>query len=298
MAPGPLYTVCILVWGTTWFALTFQLGTVPVTVSVTWRFAVAAIILIAIARWRGLWRPMSVSDHLATAAQGILTFAVAYSLTYAAGRHLPSGLLAVANSNVLFLNILFGALWFGQPVRPRVVVGALVGVVGMIAIFAPDLGDFRLDGGPLLGLLLVLVACVATALGNQLAASQARAGVPVAQYAGLAMGWGAAALGLVTFGILGETPRFLIEPGYLLSFLWLTLFGSVLVFLAYYALIARIGADRAAYAFVAHPVVALMVSTVFEGYRWTGWSLAGAALVALGNLVALSRSRVARPAAT
>lgn len=289
MPTSLIYGLCVLVWGTTWYALTFQVGALPIAVAVTWRFGAAALILLAIAKLRGEWRPLTGRAHLLIAVQGLLGFALAYGLTYWAARFLPSGLLALANGNALFLNIIFGALWFAQPIRPRVVVGALVGIGGMAAIFAPDLADFSLEGGPALGLFLVLLACMAQALSGQLAGVALRRDVPIVQNAALAMGWAALALAFVAFAIEGDVPSFPLDLPFVVSFLWLTILGSVLVFIGYYALIRRIGADRAAYAQVAYPVVALGVSTVLEGYHWTLWSLAGAALVAIGNIVALSK---------
>lgn len=296
MPTSLIYGLCVLVWGTTWYALTFQVGALPIAMAVTWRFGTAALILFAVARLSGAWRPMSRRAHVLTAIQGVLGFAFAYILTYAAARYLPSGLLALANGNALFLNIVFGALWFSQPIRPRVVVGAVMGIVGMGAIFAPDLADFSFSGGPALGLFLVLVACVAQALSGQIAGLTLRQDVPIVQNAALAMGWAALLLAFIAFVIDGDRPSFPLDLPFVASFLWLTILGSVLVFIGYYALIRRIGADRAAYAQVAYPVVALGLSTVLEGYRWTVWSLLGAALVGAGNIVALSRDRAGSPA--
>ena len=74
---------------------------------------------------------------------------------------------------------------------------------------------------------------------------------------------------------------------YLLSLLYLALFGSVFAFVAYLTLLQRIGASRSGYTAAAIPVLAMLTSTVFEGYRWTAPAVVGLLLVLAGNVLVL-----------
>ncbi len=291
-----LYAVTVLIWGSTWYVITLQIGVVPLEMSVAYRFALAALVLLAYARLRGHRLGFTGREHLRMAGQGLLNFGCTYTLVYLSAQYLTSGLIAVANSNVVFLNILFGALWFGQALRARVAVGAVVGFAGMALIFAPDIARVDLSGDTILGLALALGSTVTTSLGNLLAGSNQRAGVPVLQGTGYAMAYGAAAVFVFALA-RGHAPAIEWTARYLGSLAYLTIFGSVIAFAGYYTLLGRIGADRASYAMVLFPVVALAISTVLESYQWTPSALAGVALVLLGNLLVIVRLRRRKVAA-
>ncbi len=285
-----IYVTTVLIWGSTWYVITLQIGTVPLEMSVAYRFALAALMLLAFARLRGHRLSFTGREHLRMAAQGLLNFGCTYTLVYLSAQYLTSGLIAVANANVVFLNILFGALWFGQALRARVALGAGIGFIGMLLIFAPDIVGVDLTGDTAIGLALALGSTVTTSLGNLIAGSNQRAGVPVLQGTGYAMAYGAAAV--FVFALLqGHAPAIEWTARYLGSLAYLTLFGSVIAFAGYYTLLGRIGADRAAYSMVLFPVVALAISTVLEDYVWTLEALAGVALVLLGNLLVIARLR-------
>ena len=290
MPNAVIYVTTVLIWGSTWYVITLQIGTVPLEMSVAYRFALAALVLLVFARLRGLRLGFSGVEHLRMAGQGLLNFGCTYTLVYLSAQYLTSGLIAVANSNVVFLNILFGALWFGQALKARVALGAAIGFVGMLLIFAPDIAGVSLTGDTAIGLALALGSTVTTSLGNLIAGSNQRAGVPVLQGTGYAMAYGAAAV--FVFALLqGHAPAIEWTARYLGSLAYLTLFGSVIAFAGYYTLLGRIGADRAAYSMVLFPVVALAISTMLEDYAWTAEALAGVALVLLGNLLVIARLR-------
>ncbi len=86
---------------------------------------------------------------------------------------------------------------------------------------------------------------------------------------------------------------FVIEPTarYVIALFWLAIPGSVLVFWIYLVLLKRIGADRAGYTAVVTPVLALLISTFVEDYRWSALAVSGLVLVAAGNVLVLSRRR-------
>ena len=285
-----IYVTTVLIWGSTWYVITLQIGTVPLEMSVAYRFALAALMLLAFARLRRLRLGFTGRQHLRMAAQGLLNFGGTYTLVYLSAQYLTSGLIAVANSNVVFLNILFGALLFGQALKARVALGAAIGFVGMLLIFAPDIVGVDWTGETAIGLALALGSTVTTSFGNLIAGSNQRAGIPVLQGTGYAMAYGAAAVFVFALA-QGHLPAIEWTARYLVSLAYLALFGSVIAFAGYYTLLGRIGADRAAYSMVLFPVVALAISTVLEDYIWTVEALAGVALVLLGNLLVIARLR-------
>jgi drug/metabolite transporter (DMT)-like permease len=286
----------VLIWGSTFFAIRFQLGEVDPAVSVAYRFALAALMLLGWCRWRGLSLRFSAREHGFIALQGLLLFCLNYLIIYFATGLLTSGLVAVIFSGIVFMNIANGALLFRQPVAPRVVLGALFGLAGISQVFWPELASASLSDDTLKGIGLALLATYIASLGNVISARNQRAGIPVMQSNAWGMTYGAlfmTGLALVSGLEFGWDAR----PGYAISLLYLALLGSVLAFGAYLTLVGRIGADRAAYATVVFPLVALALSTAFESYQWTPQAVAGIALVLIGNLLVLAPSRAPKLAA-
>jgi drug/metabolite transporter (DMT)-like permease len=284
------YFTTVLIWGSTWLAITYQLGDVDPILSVAYRFTLASLLLLAFAALRKINLRFSARQHVFFGLQGALLFSLNYLLVYLAELRLTSGLVAVIFSMLVFLNILIGALLLGTPVRRNVLLGALIGLAGISLVFLPELSAFSLADRGFVGLLIGLGGTLLASTGNIVAAYNQREGLPVVQTNAFGMGYGA----MLMFGIalLAGTPfRFETTPSYIASLAYLALFGSVIAFGAYLTLLGRIGADRAAYASLLFPLVALGFSTVFEGYRWSGAALVGVVLVLAGNLLVLSRPR-------
>jgi drug/metabolite transporter (DMT)-like permease len=281
------YAGTVLIWGTTWLAITFQLGVVDPMISVIYRFALAAALLQVYCRVAGLRMRFALREHLYIALQGTLLFALNYWIFYAAELYLTSGLVAVVFSTIVFQNILFGALLLGDPIRPRVVFGASLGLVGIGLVFWPELSSFNLSDRGLIGFLLSITATVLASLGNIAALRNQRAGLPIIQTNAYGMTYGTLVL-LVIALAAGKGFLFEVSFAYISSMLYLSIFGSIIAFGLYLTLVGRIGADRAAYAALLFPVVALVMSTLFEGYQWTGPAVAGVALILTGNVLAMS----------
>jgi drug/metabolite transporter (DMT)-like permease len=200
-----------------------------------------------------------------------------------------SGLIAVTFSMASITNILLAALFLGEPIRPRVALGAAVGLAGVALMFWQEIGRSEFGLGPLVGIGLGLLGCLSFSTGNMVGTRVQRDGVPVLS----ANAWGIVYGILVNCAVaLAAGSAFIIEPTprYVLSLLWLAIPGSVLAFWMYMSLLTRIGPDRAAYTAVLSPALALLVSTFVEDYRWSIPAVAGLALVAAGNVLVLRRS--------
>jgi drug/metabolite transporter (DMT)-like permease len=281
-----LYAAAVLIWGSTWIAITFQLGQVPPEVSVAYRFALASFILLAWCGARGLRLAFPWRDHLWMALQGALLFGINYVCVYLAEGRIHSGLVALIFSLMVFLNIVGARVFFGTPLNPTAVLGATLGVSGVAVIFLPQLTPSSGAGSPGLGIALALVGTVSASLGNMVASRNQGRGLPVVQLNAFGMFYGALLVGLYALAI-GRPFVFDGSTRYLLSLFYLALFGSVFAFGAYLTLIGRIGAGRAGYAMVAIPMVALLISTVFEGLPWRLGTLFGAGLCLAGNALVL-----------
>jgi len=290
-----LYVLTSLIWGSTWLAITFQLGVVPPEFSIVYRFALASGILFAYTLIRRLPMRFTPGEHALMALQGLTLFSVNYVLVYLAALHLASGLVAIVFSLIIVLNVVFSAVFLRDPIRPKVLIGAGIGIVGLVLVFLPSLGELRLAGGQGLGLALALAGAIGASLGNIVSARNQRRKIPVVQANAYGMGYGA----LITLAIAlirGSEASFDMSPEYILSLLYLAVFGTVIAFGSYLTLLGRIGPDRAGYIGVMFPIVALLLSTLFEDLRWELLTALGVGLVVAGNVVAMTRRRRRVPA--
>ncbi len=281
-----LFAAATAIWGTTWIAITFQLGRAPPEASVALRFALASALLLAWCRWRGHPLRLPARVHVELFLLGITMFCVSYLAVYRAETHLVSGLVAVGYSASPLVNAAISRVALGTPVTRGVVGGGLLGVAGIALVFWPELRRVEADPGVVVGALLVAVAVIASGVGNVFATRAGRHGVNVWQKMALGMAWGAGGSALAALAG-GEGIWFSPNPAYVASLLYLALFGSVLAFAAFLTLLGRVGHARAGYVGVMTPVVALVISGVWEGLAWGPATFAGVAVVVLGNLVVL-----------
>jgi drug/metabolite transporter (DMT)-like permease len=281
-----LFAIPAFIWGSTWLAIRFQLGVVDPLVSVCYRFLAAAALMFAYCRLRGIDLRLGLSAHGFMALQGVLLFGVNYWLVYEAEQVLPSGLVAIVFSGIVFGNVANGRIFLGTPVRRSVVVGGVLGISGIAAIFVEEVSSFSLSDRSARALALSVLSMYLASLGNIASARNQRSGLSVVQTNTWAMLYGSLAMAAVSLG-LGKTFAFDTSARYVASLAYLTVFGSVVAFACFLTLVGRIGADRAAYVGLSMPVIALGLTTVFEGYRWTLPALLGVGLVLLGNYLAL-----------
>ena len=285
-----LFAISTAIWGSTWLAIKFQLGIVAPEWSVAMRFALAALLLAA---WCALTRRSLRFDaraHPFLALQGVLLFGLNYVTVYWAEQYATSGLVAVLFSTIVFMNPIGARIVFGTPVARRTLVAGTLGVVGVALLFLPELMHAREGGGAALGVVFGLVATAIASAGNLAAMRNHAAAIPVLTGNAWAMGYGALTAAIVA-SIVGAPWSFDWRAPYLVSLVYLAVFGSVVAFGAYLTLLARVGSAAASYVSVATPVVAMLLSTLFEGYRWTLVAVFGAVLAVAGNWLALAPAR-------
>lgn len=281
-----LFFLCVVIWGSTWIAIKFQLGTVAPEVSLLYRFVMAAAMLFAYCGWRKLPMKFTPAQHALMAAQGSLMFGISYIFVYHAEMYVVSGLVAVGYSASPLLNMVVVRLFYGTPINPRVTLGALLGIVGIVIIFWPEFASLRADGNVALGAALTAVAVIVSAVASGLVTRNSHHGLPVWQTMTWGMFYGALALLLISL-VMGRSFSLPLTLPYLASLVYLAIFGSVVAFACYYTLLHRIGAGRAGYIGVMVPVIALFISALFEGFRWQLATWLGIALSFVGNVIVL-----------
>jgi drug/metabolite transporter (DMT)-like permease len=255
-------------------------------VSVGWRFLLAALLLLGFCVARGIPLRFGVRDHLSFALLGLLLFGLNYVLVYLAEVHLTSGLVAVLFAFLVFWNLLGARLLFGTPAPFAVVGGAVLGVAGVGLLFWPELASVRGDTSLVAGAGYAVAGTLVASSGNLWSQRLFGRGVPVIPGTAFSMGYAALAV-LAWCAARGLPFAFDTRWPYLLSLLYLALFGSVVAFVAYLTLLQRIGAGRAGYTAAVIPVVAMLASTAFEAYRWTLSAAAGMVLVLAGTVLVL-----------
>ncbi len=283
-----LYFLTVLIWGTTWIAIKFQLGVVAIPVSIFYRFALAGLLLFGALVLTRKLQKLDRRGHWLCVGQGLCLFCLNFLCFYTATQWIPSGLVSVVFSTSTLWNALNARLWFGTRVAPRVMTAGLFGFCGLVLLFWTELATQQASDETLLGLGFALLGTFCFSTGNMLSSLQQRAGIRPLTGNAYSMLYGAAILlaGCMAAGLPFDFDP---SPSYVGALLYLAVFGSVVGFTAYLTLVGRMGPARAAYCTVLFPVVALSVSTVAEGYRWTPYALLGLALVMVGNLLVFTK---------
>lgn len=290
ISTGRLFVLAVLIWGTTWHAIVHQLAHSTPEFGVTLRFALAGALALAVAAWRRDTLRAPLRAHARLALQGAFMYSLSYLAVYHAERHVPSGLVAVGYSaSPLLVGLAAFALW-RTPLSRRFLCGGALGVAGVALIFWPELGATGARPQAGLGLAFTAAAVLLSAAGNLVASRNGAGGLGLAFWP--ALGWsmlyGAA---LSSLSLWGQPVQWPSAPSWWLSLAYLSVAGSVLAFGAYLTLQQRVGLGRAATVGVMTPVVALAVSTAFEGYRPGLFTLAGAVLAIAGNRLMLTDRR-------
>ena len=283
-----LYVVTVLIWGSTWLAIDFQLGPVAPEVSIAYRYLIAAGLLFAWCVLRRLPLRFTPRDHGMFALLGLLLFCLNYLAAYFAQAYITSALNAVVFSTMLWLNIVGARLFFGVAFESRVVVGAVFGMTGIVTLFLPQIGELTLSDATVIGASLSFGGAVIASLGNMASQRAQGRALPVVQSNAFGMLYGALLTSLLAVA-RGQPFDFDPSPAYVTSLLYLAVFGSVLGFGSYLTLLGRIGAHKSGYVVVMFPVVAVILSILFEDLVVTANVVVGIALVLAGNIVILSR---------
>jgi len=286
------FAACVLIWGSTWYAIEWQLGFVGKEWSLTYRYAIATLVIWAYCLFKRYSFGFSHRLHIYMAGTGFFLFSGNYILVYLGTEYLSSGLVAVSFSLLSFLNILNARLFLGIPIKAKTLAAAVIGVVGLALIFKPEIQEFNLVDKTMLGLMICIGATVVASFGNTIVATKTAISLPLMPFNTISMAYGTM-FNLMFALIQGDPPSLDPRPEYYVALIYLAVMGTVVAFSLYLWLINQIGVARAAYMAVLTPIVALAISTVMEGFQWTGYAVIGIALVASGNILIVQSKRPA-----
>ena len=294
MSNAVLYVLTVLIWGSTWLAIEFQLGVVAPEVSLVYRYSAASLLLFAWCHLRGLKLRFALREHVWFVLLGLLLFGINYIIAYRAQIYITSALTAIAFSTMVWMNIINARLFFGIQAGSRVMIGALLGIVGITTLFAPQIGSLSFNDSIFFGSFLAVLSALVASVGNMASQASQKAKLPVLQSNAWGMFYGAVFTASIALAN-GQAFDFEWTVAYAGSLLYLTIFGSIIAFGAYLTLLGRIGAHKAGYAMVMFPVVALALSALFEGLEIDAPIIVGTLLVLAGNLFVLdTRARSAK----
>ena len=285
------FAICTAIWGSTWLVIRGQLGTVPPSWSVAYRFVVAGLAMAAWARLRGEKLALDRRGWGFAALLGLFQFVGNFNFVYRAEHFVTSGLVAVIFSLLILPNAVFGRIFLQQRLGRQLLAGSAVSVAGVALLFIHEArADPAAGGAVLAGIALTTGGILTASAANIMQGTATARRYPMASMLAAAMLLGAAFNAGLAFATAGP-PVFDPRPAYVLGVLYLGLVASALAFPLYYAVLRRIGPAKAAYSGVIVPVIAMLLSTVFEGYRWSPLAGAGAVLAATGLVVALRAKR-------
>ena len=283
---------CAVIWGTTWYAITLQLGTVATIASIVWRFGLAsAVLFLGCLIFRQNLR-LTRAQHLAALAQGAFAFSISYSFTYASEGHVASAIVAVTFAALTFLNLVLFRVAAGQRAAAASWGGALLGLVGVAVLSGGEVLKAGFDGQAAVGVGLALIATTASAFGNFFAWKGQQKGSAAIPSTAWAMAYGT---GLLAIYGLATGVEFTIDPSlsYVGSLLYLSVFGSVIAFGLYFTIARMIGYAMASYVSALTPPIAMLVSVLFEGAHFGWTALAGLLLVLSGQALMIRAPKIA-----
>jgi drug/metabolite transporter (DMT)-like permease len=288
------FVIVTLVWSSTWLVIRDQIGSVPPSWSVTYRFAVAAIGMFAVALIRRDPIRLKPADHLFAAAMGIAQFAINFNFIYRAEHHVTSGIVAVVFALLIVPNTLLARIFLGQAISRQFLIGSLVAIGGLAMLFLHETrSSVHGADAVMAGIGLTLAAVVFASSANVMQATDRAKSLPMTTVLAWGMFWGTLANAAWAWVTVGP-PVFDARASYTLGVLYLGLFGSVLTFPLYFGVVRAIGPARAAYSSILIPLIAMTLSTIFESYRWTWEAAAGGSLTLFGLAIALRAPRPAR----
>lgn len=281
------FFICSAIWGLTWIAIKNQFHAVDSNTAVFYRFIIASAILFAWVKIKKLPLKYSREQHFNFAAQGFFMFCLNYLLTYWASHLAPSALVALAFTSLIFFNMFGGHFFFKLPIERKVFWGAFISLIGMGFISYNELSTYSLHPTSIIGFIISLIATVSASAGNLVSLANREKKIPISSNNAWGMLYGA---GLTLIYCLITQRSFVVhsfDNTFVLSFIYLTIFGTIISFGSYLKLIELVGPSKAAFTSVVSPVIAVGVSLIYENLPLTLYLVLGIIFCLTGNIVAL-----------
>lgn len=288
------FCIVTLIWGSTWLVIRDQLGIVPPSWSVSYRFLIAGLTMLGHALVRRESLRLDAPGIVFALGLAFSQFVFNFNFVYRAELYITSGLVAVVFALLVVPNAIFGRIFLRQKLSGRFLAGSAVAIAGVALLFVHEARrDDAAGAGTLVGIGITLLAVLCASVANVMQATRRSALYPMSTM----LAWAMLIGGLVNAGYAWATagPP-VVEPrlGYFVGLLYLGVMASAVAFPLYFGVIRVIGPAKAAYSSVLIPVIAMLLSTLFEGYRWSLLAGAGCVLALVGLVIALRARNPAR----
>ena len=283
-----LFLITLFCWSPTWYLIKFQLGYVDPLVSVFYRFIIAAIIIFIYLVIKNKNLKFSINQHFWFLFFGTCLYSINYVFFYLSNTYLISAFPAIVFSTVVIMNILGETFYFKKKPSLKTLTGATIGMIGIIVIFNDEIFNFSLSEGTHIGLFLALIGTFCASTGNMVHQRNLNNNFPPIQTIAYAMLYGS----LVTFFVTqvrGSELLFENSISYISSLLYLSIFGSIFAFVSYLKLLEKVGPGRAGYVGVVMPVLALIISTIFEKLEWQIDLIIGLPILIIGAILVINQ---------
>ena len=283
-----LFISTLICWSPTWYLIKFQFGIVDPLISIFYRFFIASIIVFIFLILSKNKIVFNLHQHLRFLLLGITLFSLNYIFFYLANTYLISGIVTIAFSTILIMNILGERIYFKINSSKETLFAAGFGIIGILIIFEKELLNFKLEDKTHIGIILSFIATFWASTGNLIHQKNSKDKIPFIQSIAYGMLYGSL-FTLIVAKFRGAEIIFDNSISYILSFLYLSIIGSVVAFYLYLKLLESIGSARAGYIGVIMPIVALIISTLFEGLQWTNNLIFGLPVLIFGCVLILNQ---------
>jgi len=283
-----LFISTLICWSPTWYLIKFQFGVVDPLISIFYRFFIASIIVFIFLILSNKKMSFNLNQHLSFLLLGVTLFSLNYIFFYLANTYLISGIVTIAFSTILIMNILGERIYFKIKSSKETLFAAGFGIVGILIIFGNELLNFKLEDKTHIGIILSFIATFWASTGNLVHQKNSKDKIPFIQSIAYGMLYGSL-FTLIVAKFRGAEIIFDNSISYILSFLYLSIIGSVVAFYLYLKLLENIGSARAGYIGVIMPIIALIISTIFEGLQWTNNLIIGLPVLIFGCVLILNQ---------
>lgn len=283
-----LFISTLICWSPTWYLIKFQFGVVDPLISIFYRFFIASLIVFIFLILSKKKMSFNLQQHLSFLLLGVTLFSLNYIFFYLANTYLISGIVTIAFSTILIMNILGERIYFKIKSSKETLFAAGFGIVGILIIFGNELLNFKLEDKTHIGIILSFIATFWASTGNLIHQKNSKDKIPFIQSIAYGMLYGSL-FTLIVAKFRSAEIIFDNSISYILSFLYLSIIGSVVAFYLYLKLLENIGSARAGYIGVIMPIIALIISTIFEGLQWTNNLIIGLPVLIFGCVLILNQ---------
>ena len=283
-----LFIATLFCWSPTWYLIKFQLGYVDPLVSVFYRFVAASLIIFVYLMIKRKSLKFSFNQHIWFLFFGTCLYSMNYVFFYTSNTYLVSAFPAIVFSTVVIMNILGEWFYFKKKPTAKTLIAATIGMIGIIIIFNKEIFNFSLSNNTHIGLFLALLGTFCASTGNMIHQRNLNNNFPLIQTIAFSMLYGSL-ITLLIIQLNNTELLFEFTFKYIASLTYLSVFGSIFAFIFYLKLLEKVGPGRAGYVGVVMPVIALLISIIFENLELQIDLIIGLPILLIGAVLVINQ---------